>query len=50
LVDDGVEVDATLMPFDAGGIREELPIGGLDPDGLLGVLPPFVLATLIAYF
>jgi hypothetical protein len=38
-----------LVPFDAGGIRGELPVGGLDADILLGVLPPLILATLVAY-
>jgi hypothetical protein len=37
--------DATLVPFDAGGIRGELSIDGLDADILLGVPPPFVLAA-----
>jgi hypothetical protein len=36
------------VPFDARGIHEELLIGGLDADSLVGVLPPFVLATLVA--
>jgi hypothetical protein len=42
----GVEVDAILVPFDAGGIRGELPIDGYDADGLLEMLPPFILAAL----
>jgi hypothetical protein len=46
---DGVEADAILVPFDAGGIHKVLPIGGLDANGLLGVLSPFVLAALTAY-
>jgi hypothetical protein len=37
--------DATLVPFDAGGICGELSIDGLDADILLGVPPPFVLAA-----
>jgi hypothetical protein len=43
------ERQQTLVPFNAGGIRGELPIGGLDADILLGVLSPFILATLVAY-
>jgi hypothetical protein len=37
----GVEADAILESFDAGGIRGELSSGGLEVDILLGVLPPF---------
>jgi hypothetical protein len=36
------------VPFDTGGIRGELSIGGFDVDILMGVLPPFVLAALAA--
>jgi hypothetical protein len=42
---DGVEDDAIFVPFNARGARRVLLIGGLDADGLLGVLPPFVLAA-----
>jgi hypothetical protein len=38
-----------LVPFDAGGIRGELSIGGLDANILLGILPPLILATFVAY-
>jgi hypothetical protein len=48
-VNDGVELDAILVSFNAGGDRGVLPIGGLDADSLLGVLPPFVLAALVDY-
>jgi hypothetical protein len=35
----GVDPEAILVPFDAGGAHGVLLIGGLDADGLLGVLP-----------
>jgi hypothetical protein len=35
------------VPFYASGARGILPVGGLDVDGLLGVLPPLVLAALV---
>jgi hypothetical protein len=44
----GVEVDATLVPFDASGSRGVLLVGGFSVDALLGVLPPLVLAALAA--
>jgi hypothetical protein len=34
------------VPIDACGSFRVLPVGGLDLDALLGVLPPLVLATL----
>jgi hypothetical protein len=48
LAGDGAEADAILVPFDARGICGELSIGVLDTNGLLGVLPPFVLSALAA--
>jgi hypothetical protein len=36
----GIETDVILVPFAVGGTRGELPMGGLDPDALLGVSPP----------
>jgi hypothetical protein len=47
-VGDGVGSDAILVTFDAGGAHKVLPIGGLDTDGLIGVVPPLVLAALAA--
>jgi hypothetical protein len=41
----GVEADATLVPFDVGGARGVLPIGGLGADAMLGVLLPLILAA-----
>jgi hypothetical protein len=43
---DGFDLYAICVPFDAGGSRGELPMGGLDPDALLGVPPPSILAAL----
>jgi hypothetical protein len=46
---DEVEHDAICEPFDTRGSHGELSMRGLDPDALLGVPPPLVLATLAAY-
>jgi hypothetical protein len=43
------EANAILVCFDAGGIRGELPISGLDADILLGILLPLTLVALVAY-
>jgi hypothetical protein len=42
----GIEADAILVSFDAGGVRGELPISGLDTNVLLDVLSPLILAAL----